>query len=278
MSDLYAQCLRSCRSYFPLAAAASASSAPQQASVFGPTSATAKQPVKQPAGKETSAGESSSEGRERTTTNTTKASGFSFSSAFGEQQRSQAPAAAAPDPAKQELIRDTLANLAKLGYSGITEVDFGKLNPPDIYEDELQVMAEVRAYFQVAYKVRPPHSTHTTVVSELTTIVEPIASASSTTYPSPSTTTSFTRSSRSCRGCCSSAWGLALRTLLLAAPLTSRRTRAWSAFATNSRRRRSGWRMFSARSSTLASDRLVTTCLLLTINVVCSGRFAIDHL
>ena len=49
---------------------------------------------------------------------------------------------------------ETLANLAKLGYIGLQEEDFGKLNPPDIYEEELEVMAEVRAYFQVAYKVR----------------------------------------------------------------------------------------------------------------------------
>ncbi|EJF61472.1 hypothetical protein DICSQDRAFT_161582 [Dichomitus squalens LYAD-421 SS1] len=53
---------------------------------------------------------------------------------------------------KQTLIRETLANLTKLGYHGLGEVDLGKLNPPDIYEEELQVMAEVRAYFQVAYK------------------------------------------------------------------------------------------------------------------------------
>ena len=55
---------------------------------------------------------------------------------------------------KQALVRDALANLAKLGYHGLEEADLGKLNPPDVYEDELQLMAEVRAYFQVAYKVR----------------------------------------------------------------------------------------------------------------------------
>ena len=47
-----------------------------------------------------------------------------------------------------------LSGLAKLGYEGIKEIDLGKLNPPDMYEDELAVMAEVRAYFQVSYKVR----------------------------------------------------------------------------------------------------------------------------
>ncbi|KAI0706855.1 P-loop containing nucleoside triphosphate hydrolase protein [Cerioporus squamosus] len=56
------------------------------------------------------------------------------------------------DTARQQLVTETLANLAKLGYTGIQEDDLGKLNPPDIYEAELEVMAEVRAYFQVAYK------------------------------------------------------------------------------------------------------------------------------
>ncbi|KAI0698693.1 P-loop containing nucleoside triphosphate hydrolase protein [Earliella scabrosa] len=53
---------------------------------------------------------------------------------------------------KAKLIKKTLANLVELGYEGISAEDLGKLNPPDEYEDELQVMAEVRAYFQVAYK------------------------------------------------------------------------------------------------------------------------------
>ncbi|TBU24235.1 P-loop containing nucleoside triphosphate hydrolase protein [Dichomitus squalens] len=39
---------------------------------------------------------------------------------------------------KRTLIRETLANLTKLGYHGLGEVDLGKLNPPDIYEEELQ--------------------------------------------------------------------------------------------------------------------------------------------
>ncbi len=62
--------------------------------------------------------------------------------------------ATAEDQAKrQELVQETLANLTRLGYQGVKEDDLGKLNPPDIYEDELHVMAEVRAYFQGAYKV-----------------------------------------------------------------------------------------------------------------------------
>lgn len=46
--------------------------------------------------------------------------------------------------------------LAELGFSGVVEADLGKLNPPDEFEAELEVMAEVRAFFQVAYKVRVP--------------------------------------------------------------------------------------------------------------------------
>jgi hypothetical protein len=55
------------------------------------------------------------------------------------------------DPA---FVIKTLAALAALGYNSVTREDLGKLNPPDPYETELKVMAEVRAYFQVAYKVR----------------------------------------------------------------------------------------------------------------------------
>jgi hypothetical protein len=47
-----------------------------------------------------------------------------------------------------------LAHLAKLGFAGLTEDDLGKLRPTDEYENELRVMAEVRAYWHVAYKVR----------------------------------------------------------------------------------------------------------------------------
>ena len=47
-----------------------------------------------------------------------------------------------------------LAMLAERGFSGLTIADLGKLNPPDEFDTELRVMAEVRGYFQVAYKVR----------------------------------------------------------------------------------------------------------------------------
>ena len=53
----------------------------------------------------------------------------------------------------EELTNQALSALAALGYH-VTAADLGKLNPPDVYESELELMAEVRAYFQIAYKVR----------------------------------------------------------------------------------------------------------------------------
>lgn len=43
--------------------------------------------------------------------------------------------------------------LASLGYRHICEQDFVRLHPPDAFDEELTVMADVRAYFQVAFKV-----------------------------------------------------------------------------------------------------------------------------
>ncbi len=81
---------------------------------------------------------------------------FEFANTASPRQPARVAPAPADDSARQQLVAETLANLAKLGYTGIGEDDLGKLNPPDIYEEELQVMAEVRAYFQVAYKVCLP--------------------------------------------------------------------------------------------------------------------------
>lgn len=47
-----------------------------------------------------------------------------------------------------------LAGLAAHGFAGLTIEDLGKLNPPDEFETELIIMAEVRGYFQVVYKVQ----------------------------------------------------------------------------------------------------------------------------
>jgi hypothetical protein len=64
------------------------------------------------------------------------------------------PAVIASNPRDPEKINSILALLADVGYTGLNAEDLGKLNPPDEYETELHVMAEVRGYFQVAYKVR----------------------------------------------------------------------------------------------------------------------------
>lgn len=53
----------------------------------------------------------------------------------------------------EELEKQALSALAALGYH-VTATDLGKLNPPDVYESEMELMAEVRAYLQIAYKVR----------------------------------------------------------------------------------------------------------------------------
>ncbi|KAJ7269617.1 P-loop containing nucleoside triphosphate hydrolase protein [Mycena rebaudengoi] len=63
------------------------------------------------------------------------------------QPEVSSPAAptSASDP---EKINGILAQLAELGYPGLTADDFGKLRPVDEYETEIAVMAEVRGYFQ----------------------------------------------------------------------------------------------------------------------------------
>lgn len=43
--------------------------------------------------------------------------------------------------------------LSQMGYSGLKNEDLARLHPPDAFEEELRVMADVRSYFQVAYKV-----------------------------------------------------------------------------------------------------------------------------
>ncbi|KIJ12479.1 hypothetical protein PAXINDRAFT_101195 [Paxillus involutus ATCC 200175] len=47
---------------------------------------------------------------------------------------------------------DALEYLSRAGYSGLSVADLARLLPPDAFEDELIVMADVRAYFHVAYK------------------------------------------------------------------------------------------------------------------------------
>jgi hypothetical protein len=50
-------------------------------------------------------------------------------------------------------VASALAALAALGYNGLAEADLKKLRPVDDYETEIEVMAETRAYFQIAFKV-----------------------------------------------------------------------------------------------------------------------------
>lgn len=70
--------------------------------------------------------------------------------------QSQSPAPLSGE--KEEKMRQAIALLTSAGYEGLKVEDLGKLHPPDIYEREMDVMAEVRGYFQVSYKVRtePP--------------------------------------------------------------------------------------------------------------------------
>ncbi|KAJ7060975.1 P-loop containing nucleoside triphosphate hydrolase protein [Mycena amicta] len=55
-------------------------------------------------------------------------------------------------PTDAERMNHILAELAELGYTGLTPDHFGKLRAGDVYETEITVMAETRGYFQCAYK------------------------------------------------------------------------------------------------------------------------------
>ena len=52
-----------------------------------------------------------------------------------------------------EHLNAVLGGLTNLGFHGLTSEDLYKLHPPDEFEEELLVMAEVSAYCRVAYKV-----------------------------------------------------------------------------------------------------------------------------
>ncbi|KAI0079853.1 hypothetical protein K474DRAFT_477367 [Panus rudis PR-1116 ss-1] len=56
------------------------------------------------------------------------------------------------DAISKKAVHAIIANLAYLGLQGVTEDDLAKLVPPDPYEQEMDIMAEVEAYFRVAYK------------------------------------------------------------------------------------------------------------------------------
>ena len=55
--------------------------------------------------------------------------------------------------ANREIVNAAFAELAKLGLQGLKTEDLAKLRPVDDYEEELIVMAETRAFWQLAYKV-----------------------------------------------------------------------------------------------------------------------------
>lgn len=126
----------------------------------------------------------------------TLASGFSggpFPGFTGFSQPSTtADAVTSGGTKRSQLEADALSALAKLGYVGLTVDDLGKLNPPDEYEEELNVMAEVRAYFQVAYKVRG-------ALGAANVVTHPsFCSVSSTIYRLPSTICSCSPSVKPC--------------------------------------------------------------------------------
>lgn len=55
---------------------------------------------------------------------------------------------------QQQNVDQLLSQLAAAGYPVHTKADLERLFASDPYEEVLVVMAEVRAYWQVAYKVR----------------------------------------------------------------------------------------------------------------------------
>jgi thymidylate synthase ThyX len=50
-----------------------------------------------------------------------------------------------------------LRALAEAGFAGLRVSDLARLLPPDSFEEELVVMADVRAYYHVAYKASLAH-------------------------------------------------------------------------------------------------------------------------
>lgn len=94
---------------------------------------------------------SSEEGEERSSCNTPKARKYKSTS---ESRGSLVPS----DPPMVETpVAKALRALAEAGYPNVQASDLSRLVPSDSFEEELIVMAEVRAYYHVAYKVSCAH-------------------------------------------------------------------------------------------------------------------------
>ncbi|KIM36795.1 hypothetical protein M413DRAFT_448928 [Hebeloma cylindrosporum] len=72
---------------------------------------------------------------------------------YGKNQTSQTPDSwGQPQPNEPTGIAKVLAGLAEIGMTGVKAEDLPKLLPPDRMAPALEIMSDVRAYFQVAYK------------------------------------------------------------------------------------------------------------------------------
>jgi hypothetical protein len=59
-----------------------------------------------------------------------------------------------PEPSLTGMAK-VLAGLAEIGIHGVKPEDLAKLIPPDAMEPALNIMADVRAYFQGAFLLLP---------------------------------------------------------------------------------------------------------------------------
>ncbi|TFK69298.1 hypothetical protein BDN72DRAFT_768086 [Pluteus cervinus] len=68
------------------------------------------------------------------------------------QPPSVSVATLAPTNDSRAKLNALFVALADVGYHGLNEEDLARLNPPDEYETEMRVMAEVQGYFKVSFK------------------------------------------------------------------------------------------------------------------------------
>lgn len=77
---------------------------------------------------------------------------------YAQPERAPSPYRDARDVPREKSAKDkALEALAELGYGDLSVGDLSRLHPPNQFDEELTVMADVRAYFQVAYKVSRIH-------------------------------------------------------------------------------------------------------------------------